>query len=82
MEHNSERLLSPTESIAYLDEKHGVQIAPKTLANLACSGDGPKFCKIGRARKYKTGWLDEYVTSRLSPPVTSTTELKALSNVA
>ena len=82
MEQNSQRLLSTEEACQYMDEHHGVQYVPKTLTNMASGGGGPKFQKIGRHRKYTKLWLDEFIASRLSPPVTSTAELKSLTKAA
>src|SRR5215468_790198 len=61
----------------YLERKHGVKLAPATLATLACLGNGPLFRKDGRRPIYPVSGLDEYAKGRLSPVVRSTSELPA-----
>jgi hypothetical protein len=61
----------------YLTEKHKMQTSPRTLAKLACIGGGPKFQKAGKWPIYSEKNLDEYAKSKLSPLVSSTSELAA-----
>jgi hypothetical protein len=63
----------------YLERKHGVKLAPATLATLACIGEGPQFRKDGRRPIYPIAGLDQYAQQRLSPLVGSTSELAAAS---
>jgi hypothetical protein len=59
---------------AYLEEVHGVQEAPATLAKKACLGGGPIFELFGRVPYYRTEALDSYAESRLSGPRRSTSD--------
>jgi hypothetical protein len=61
----------------YLYRKHGITIAVTTLAKWAGSGDGPPFQKDGRWPLYRLSDLDSWAERRLSPVVTSTSELVA-----
>jgi len=49
--------------------------AVDTLASLATRGGGPRFRKLGRFPVYTEGDLDDWARSRLSDPVSSTSEL-------
>jgi len=60
----------------YLREKYGLSTA-NSLAKLATVGGGPRFQKLGRIVLYRQEDLDEWVTSRLSPPVFNTSEVAA-----
>ena len=51
-----------------------VGVSPKTLAVMRCTGNGPAFCKLGKAVFYRRDDLDSWITSRR---VTSTTEARA-----
>lgn len=46
-------------------------IAPKTLANLAAKGQGPRFIKCGRIALYKTSDLLAWLEKRSHPISTS-----------
>lgn len=46
-------------------------IAPKTLANQRCRGDGPPFIKLGRLVRYDPSATDAWLTARTR---TSTSE--------
>ncbi|WP_321323790.1 helix-turn-helix domain-containing protein [uncultured Parasphingorhabdus sp.] len=48
----------PNEASTYLG------LSPSTLAIYRCTGDGPKFYKIGRFVKYTKDDLDRWVQSR------------------
>ncbi|MCB2072481.1 MAG: hypothetical protein H6917_06120 [Novosphingobium sp.] len=58
----------------YLQEQYGAY-TPETLAKLASVGGGPKFRKMGRYPIYTPDDLDDWAMSRMSPPVSSTSEL-------
>lgn len=45
-----------------------------TLRKYACIGGGPKFRKFGRRVIYEISALDEWIESRLSKPLASTSE--------
>ena len=67
--------LSRREASEYLERKHGVKLAPATLATLACLGTGPPFRKDGRRPIYAPAELDRYADQRLSPLIRSSSEL-------
>jgi hypothetical protein len=64
------------EASEYLEIKHGLRIAPATLAKLASVGGGPAFNHAGRIPLYPTGELDQWAKSRLGPLVNSTSEIR------
>jgi hypothetical protein len=66
------RLLRRRAASEYLYQTHGVERAPSTLAKLAVVGGGPVFRRLGRVPLYAPEDLDEWVESRLSPPMHST----------
>ena len=65
-----------TLAAAYIQERHGIPCAPKTLAKLAVVGGGPPFRKAGRVPLYELRDLDDWAEAKLSRPVRSTSELK------
>lgn len=69
------RLLRRSEAAKYVQNRWGYPLSPKTLAKLAVVGGGPKFRKASRFPLYGAAWLDEWVRSKLSLPVSSTSEL-------
>jgi hypothetical protein len=58
----------------YLKETHGIERAPSTLAKLAVIGGGPPFRRLNRAALYDPVDLDQWVASKLSPLVRSTSD--------
>jgi hypothetical protein len=68
------RLLRRTAASNYLDEVHGLHRAPSTLAKLAVIGGGPIFRRAGRVPYYSTEDLDDWVASKLSAPMLSTSD--------
>jgi hypothetical protein len=68
------RFLRRKAASDYLHETHGLDRAPSTLAKLAVIGGGPIFQRIGRVPLYATHDLDEWVESKLSPPMRSTSD--------
>lgn len=40
-------------------------IAPKTLANQRCRGDGPPFIKLGRLIRYDPAQTDAWIAERV-----------------
>ena len=73
--HPVSRLLRRSEAANYVQNRWGYPLSPKTLAKLAVVGGGPKFRKASRFPLYEVAWLDEWVRSKLSLPVSSTSEL-------
>ena len=60
------------EASKSLELRHGVILAPATLAKMACGGGGPAFQKMNRSPLYSTDELDRWVTARLSAPTRNT----------
>lgn len=69
-----EEFLRRDQAAAYLQQRFGAY-TPDTLAKLACVGGGPKFRKMGRFPVYTRADLDDWAQSRMSHPVSSTSEL-------
>lgn len=73
-----QRRLRRKEAARYLGDVWGIPISAKTLAKLAVTGGGPEYRKAGRTPLYEVAALDEFARRRLSPSVSSTSELHAL----
>ncbi|WP_437871983.1 hypothetical protein ACSD7O_07180 [Methylorubrum extorquens] len=75
------RAISPKRrrdaAAAYIVERYGIPCSPKTLAKLACLGGGPAFYKAGRIPLYADADLDAWACAKLSPRLTSTSQLAA-----
>ena len=72
------RRLRRKEASAYLLREWGISRTPKTLAKLAVIGGGPAFQKDGRIPLHTEQALDDWARAQLTPPLTSTSELKAV----
>ena len=70
------RLLRRVEAARYIEDRWGYPCSPLTLAKLAVIGGGPPFRKAGRYPLYDPPHLDEWVRSKLSRVVKSTSELR------
>jgi len=68
------RLLRRTEAAQHIHDKWGYPCSPRTLAKYAVIGGGPPFRKAGRYPLYHPDDLDEWVASKLSPPMRSTSD--------
>ncbi len=68
------RFLRRKAASQYLEETWGVNRAPSTLAKYAVIGGGPTFRRAGRVPLYSANDLDEWVASKLSPPMRSTSD--------
>jgi hypothetical protein len=66
-------LLTP-DACQYLREGKGIIIAPRTLANHAWAGRGPKFHKCAGRRYYAPHHLDEWALEQLGEPRRSTSD--------
>lgn len=62
------------QAAEYLKSRYGAYTT-ETLAKMACRGGGPKFRRMGRFPYYTRTDLDDWAHSRMSPPVSSTSEL-------
>jgi hypothetical protein len=70
--------LGTADAVDYLREEHGISVAPSSLKTWAWRGGGPEFQKCGPRRLYPVEQLDAWAKRRLSPIVTSTSELTTL----
>jgi hypothetical protein len=68
------RFLRRKAASKYLHEVHGVVRAPSTLAKYAVIGGGPVFQRLGRDPVYTPVNLDNWVASKLSGPMRSTSD--------
>lgn len=66
--------LTTPDACRYLREEHGIIIEPRTLANHAWSGCGPKFFKFGGRRYYSPDHLDLWAREQLGEPRTSSSD--------
>jgi hypothetical protein len=73
-----ERRVRRKEAARYLTDVWGIPTSPKTLAKLAVTGGGPQYRKAGRLPLYEIAELDSFARSKLSPLVSSTSQLEAL----
>jgi hypothetical protein len=73
---NPDALLRRKDAAKALTES-GFPTAEATLATLATRGNGPEFQRYGRYVVYRWGSALDWARSRLSRPVTSTSELDA-----
>lgn len=69
------RPLRRIEAAEHVSANH-FPCSPKTLAKYAVVGGGPKFRKAGRIPLYDVPGLDEWAGAKLSPLVSSTSELR------
>jgi hypothetical protein len=69
-----QNFLRRKEASAYLRRKFGLERAPSTLAKLAVIGGGPPFRRMNRVPLYDPVDLDQWVASRLSPRMRSTSD--------
>lgn len=56
---DNERYYSPKDAAAYL------RTSPSTLAKRRLYGTGPRYCRIGRAIRYRKSDLDDFMASSL-----------------
>lgn len=71
---NEARFLRRDPAAKYLKETYG-HGSPRTLAKLASIGGGPRFHKSGRLALYTVADLDDWALSRISPAMTSTSDI-------
>jgi hypothetical protein len=62
------------EASEYLSQRHGIRLAPATLAKLAVEGGGPRFRLDGRYPLYEAAELDAFAAARLGPLRASTSD--------
>jgi hypothetical protein len=70
----TQKFLRRNAASQYLEETWGMNRAPGTLAKYAVIGGGPTFRRAGRVPLYSTDDLDEWVASKLSAPMRSTSD--------
>lgn len=73
---NNLEYLRREQAADYLQNRIGAYTAD-TLAKMACVGGGPKFRLLGRIPLYTVTELEEWISSKLSKPVATTSELTA-----
>jgi hypothetical protein len=56
------------------EEAERLGLAPKTMANQRCRGDGPPYLQLGRLIRYDPALTDEWLAKRVRQ---STSELMA-----
>jgi hypothetical protein len=66
--------LRRAEASEYLNEVHGLECAPATLAKKAVEGGGPRFRKYGRWPYYDLDELDRYAIEKLGGLRSSTSD--------
>ena len=76
------RLLRRKAASAYLHETYGLERAPSTLAKLAVIGGGPVFRRMNRVPLYSIDDLDQWVASKLSRPMRSTSDMASRASEA
>lgn len=64
------------EAAAYIRDRYRLPCADKYLAKLAVVGGGPMFRKASRWPIYDVADLDTWAQSRISPKVSSTSQLR------
>jgi hypothetical protein len=67
------KFLRRREAGKYLQEKYGFS-SERALGKLATIGGGPVFRKVGRVVVYTISDLDAWVASRISGPLSSTSD--------
>jgi len=76
------RFLRRKAASAYLHKTYGLERAPSTLAKLAVIGGGPAFRRMNRVPFYSINDLDDWVASKLSKPMRSTSDMASLGSEA
>jgi len=76
------RLLRRKAASAYVHETYGLERAPSTLAKLAVIGGGPVFRRMNRVALYSIDDLDQWVASKLSRPMRSTSDMASRASEA
>ena len=71
--HGRPKLTTP-DACRYLRAEHGIIITPRTMANHAWAGRGPKFHKCAGRRYYAPHHLDEWALEQLGEPRQSTSD--------
>jgi predicted DNA-binding transcriptional regulator AlpA len=53
-----------------------VKLSPVTMERLRITGEGPAFCKLGKAVRYRKSDLDAWLASRLVRSTSDTVEAR------
>jgi hypothetical protein len=64
------KLLRRAQASQYLQEVHGLQRSPATLASDACRGTGAEIVYVNGIPYYQTSRLDAYAKASISEPTT------------
>ena len=54
------------ETLKYIKDKAGIELAQQTMAKYRCEGGGPAFTLFGRWPLYEDVDIDQWLSSRLS----------------
>ena len=55
------KYLSPSDASQYLQQKFGLRLSPKSLANRRCLGVGPRYVRVARRwPRYTEKSLDDF----------------------
>jgi len=58
---DSMKYLSPSDASQYLQQKFGLRLSPKSLANRRCLGVGPRYVRVARRwPRYTEQSLDDF----------------------
>ena len=76
------RLLRRSEAAQHIQDKWGYPCSPRTLAKYAVIGGGPVFRRAGRFPLYSIADLNDWVASKLGPPMRSTSDVSAPTDTA
>ncbi len=76
---NTIKRLRRSDASKYLEETHGIERTPQTLAKLAVIGGGPRFQHAGRIPLYPVVELDSWAESLFTPLKRSTSDVQEVS---
>ncbi len=74
----TDRFYTRPEAADYLTNERGLPTAKTTLQKLASIGGGPKYRRFGNRSVYLQADLDAWVEDKLSGPMASTSEGRAV----
>ena len=77
METSSKVYFNRKSAAAYLFDKYGFCRSWRTLAKLACMGEGPHYSLASNTALYRPADLDAWAITRIGKPAKSTSAHKA-----
>jgi hypothetical protein len=63
---SADRLLSPKETVDYLQTRYGIQISPASFYTMKSRGDSPKVTYFRNRPRFTKADIDEWVRNNLS----------------